>query len=114
METSSVIIVMLLCLIIYLLFGVYDKLSKKEDFKVESLQTGQANQRDVEIFRQGLQQSWMQINIALYKMGNDLDILDYESLQIKLQQTLESLTKDQEEMNRWAEKFNEYLKEQRK
>jgi hypothetical protein len=114
METSTVIIVMLLCLIIYLLFGIYDKLSKKEDFKVESLQSGQANPRDINIFRQGLQQSWMHVNISLYKMWNDLDILDFDSIQTKLQQTLESLSKDQEEMNKWAEKFKEYLKEQGK
>lgn len=97
------------------MFAIYDKVCKKEDsFKTENLQTGQGNPREVEIYRQGLQQSWMHVNISLYKMWTELEILDFESIQSKLQQTLESLAKDPNEMNKWAEKFKEYLKEQGK
>jgi len=107
-------LLILQCLIILLIFAVYDKVSQRSNEEVpnsEKLMFGQANTRDMEIFRQGLQQSWMHVNISLFKMWKDLDILDYESIQTKLQQTLEALTKNPTEMNEWAEKFKVYLKE---
>jgi hypothetical protein len=97
------------------MFAIYDKVCKREEIKSESLQTRkQETGRELEIYRQGLQQGWMHVNISLYKMWTELDILDFESIQSKLQQTLEFLAKDPSELNKWAEKFKEYLKEQGK
>lgn len=108
-------ILILLCLLVLLMFAIYDKVCKREEpTKPEALQTGHGTPREIDIFRQGLQQGWMRVNISLYKMWNELDILDFDTLQNKLQQTLESLATNQDEMNKWATKFEEYLKEQGK
>lgn len=108
-------IFILLCLLVFLMFAIYDKICKKEEpVKTENLQTGQGNQRELEIYRQGLQQSWMHVNISLYKMWTEMEILDFDSLQSKLQQTLETLASNPNEMNKWAEKFKEYMMEQGK
>ena len=108
-------ILILLCLLVLLIFAVYDKVcNRNEPFKPESLQNGQSTSKELNIFRHGLQQGWMHVNISLYKMYTELDILDFESLQSKLQQTLESLASDPEELNKWQTKFKEYLKEQGK
>ena len=112
MQTAILII---LCLSILLMFAIYDKVCKLEEpTKPESLQTGQGTPRDLNIFRQGLQQGWMHVNISLYKMYTELEILDFDSLQSKLQQTIESLSTNSDEMNKWSIKFREYLKEQEK
>jgi len=108
-------IFILLCLAVLLMFAIYDKVCKKEEpTKPENLQAGQGNPKELEIFRQGLQQGWIHVSISLYKMWNELEILDFDTLQSKLQQTLELLAKDPNELNKWAEKFKEYLKEQGK
>lgn len=70
------------------------------------------NGRDIEIFRSGLQQTWTYVNVSLYKMYRELDILDFDSIQNKLQQTLDELVKSPEEMEKWAKKFNDYVKSQ--
>jgi len=112
MQTAMLII---LCLSILLLFAIYDKVCKREEpIKPESLQTGQGTARDLDVFRQGLQHGWMHVNVSLYKMYTELEILDFDSLQSKLQQTLEGLATNPEELNKWSLKFKEYLKEQGK
>jgi len=102
-------IFILQCVLVLLLFSANNLKSKNND-----LQINQENPHNIDIFRQGLQQSWMHVNVSLYKMWDEQEILDFQSLQTKLQQTLESLTKDPAEMTKWAEKFKEYLKEQEK
>lgn len=110
MQTAILII---LCLIILLLFAIYDKVCKVP-YKSEDFQTSQGTPKDLDIFRQGLQQGWMHVNVSLYKMWTELEILDFDSLQSKLQQTLESLATNPDELNEWSLKFKEYLKEQGK
>lgn len=110
------VIIILLCLIILILFTVYDKVSTKvSNVKKEDLQNaGFSNQKELEIFRQGLHQGWMHVNISLYKMWSEMDILDFDSIQNKLQQTLENLANNPNELNKWYEKFKEYLKDYEK
>jgi len=97
------------------MFAIYDKVCKNENStKPEILQTGHGSPRDLDIFRQGLQQGWTHVNIALYKMYTELEILDFDSLQSKLQQTIDALATNSEELNKWSVKFREYLKEQGK
>jgi hypothetical protein len=105
-------IFILQCVLVLLFFSnnKNSKSTTNNDLQINQ----QGNPNSIDIFRQGLQQSWMHVNVSLYKMWNELEILDFQSLQTKLQQTLESLTKDPAEMTKWAEKFKEYLKEQEK
>lgn len=100
-------IFILQCVLVLLFFS-----SNKNSKTNNDLQINQGNPNNIDIFRQGLQQSWMHVNVSLYKMWDEQEILDFQSLQTKLQQTLESLTKDPAEMTKWAEKFKEYLKQQ--
>jgi len=97
------------------MFVIYDKVCKiDEPNKLEDLQIGHGTPRDLDIFRQGIQQGWMHVNISLFKMYAEFDFLDFDSLQSKLQQTLEDLATNPEELNKWSVKFKEYLKEQGK
>ena len=68
-------------------------------------------QRELTIFKEGLQRTWTIVSISLYKMWNDLDILDFDSLQEKLQKTLNELTSDQTKLEEWSHKLNEYMKD---
>jgi len=114
MEITTII---LLCLIIVLLFSIYGKIVSKEEksfIKKEELVEGIASPKELDIYRQGLQQGWMHVNVSLYKMWTELDILDFDSIQNKLQQTLEKLASDPKELMIWSEKFKEYLKGQGK
>ena len=69
------------------------------------------DQRELTIFKEGLQRTWTIVSISLYKMWTDLDILDFESLQEKLQKTLNELTSDQSKLEEWSRKLNEYMKD---
>lgn len=101
--TSAIII--LLCLVIFIQFAIYDKVNIKQ-----KEQDTQSN--DLEIFRQGARQNWITINVCLFKMWNELDILDFESIQNKLQETIQELTNDPKKLDEWGKKFNDYFKEQ--
>ena len=67
--------------------------------------------KKAELFQQGSQQTWSLITVALYKMWADHDILDFDSLQARLQFTLQELTKEPEQFEEWHKKFNVYMKE---
>jgi len=67
--------------------------------------------RELNIFKEGLQRTWTIVSISLYKMWSELDILDFDSLQEKLQSTLNDLTSDQKLLAEWSKKFNEYMVE---
>lgn len=108
MEVTTIF---LLCLIIVLLFSIYGKISKDAP-KKEELVAGIASPKELDIYRQGIQQGWMHVNVSLYKMWNELDILDFENIQSKLQQTLEILASNPDELMKWHKKLNEYLKAQ--
>ena len=98
------------CLIVLLIFGAYDRLIKPNDQPhLDNVPT-----KEMEIFRHGAKQNWLTINVCLYKMWNELEILDYDNISTKLQQTLEELTNSPEKLEEWAKKFNEYIQEQKK
>jgi hypothetical protein len=59
----------------------------------------------------GIQQSWQTINIALFKMYREMDILDFDSIQQKLTSTINQLATNPNEMNKWQKELNEYLQE---
>ncbi|MFW6173248.1 MAG: hypothetical protein ACOC5T_05835 [Elusimicrobiota bacterium] len=75
----------------------------------------QDNQKDLpnnlEDFKKGSNETWIAVVISLYKMWNDLDILDFDSLQGKLHETISNLTKDPREFEKWSHKFNNYMKD---
>lgn len=104
--TTAIFII--LCVILILMFAIYDKICEKNNTNVSSDESLLV-QKEMDAFQKGLQQGWMHVNISLYKMWNELDILDFDSIQSKLQQTIENLANDPKEMKKWAERFKEYL-----
>jgi len=101
-------ILILQCLIIIILFALYGQNSTY----LQKTFSNNNNTKELEIFRSGLKQTWMYVNVSLFKMWNELDILDYDSLQSKLQQTLDDLSQNPKKMEEWSQKFNEYMKNQ--
>lgn len=100
------------CLILLIMFAMYGAVKERNSKKSVNAPNDIENGRDIEIFRSGLQQTWTYVNVSLYKMYRELDILDFDSIQNKLQQTLDDLVKSPEEMEKWAKKFNDYVKNQ--
>jgi len=99
-------IIILQCTMLLILFGIYGNISKKEEHK-ESL----PNNDSFERYSDGLEQTWIAINISLYKMYNDLDILDFDTLHAKLKNTIEELSKDPNQMKEWKAKLIEHMNE---
>lgn len=99
------------CMILLIMFVMYGTVVENKS-KEPNNDIKDVDKRDIEIFRSGLQQTWTYVNVSLYKMYRELDILDFDSIQNKLQQTLDELVKSPEEMERWAKKFNDYVKNQ--
>lgn len=98
------------CLLLLIGFLVYWKKEEPHGNPNINLNTNPntVSDRDIHIFRSGLQQQWMLITIALYKMYVDLDILDFDNMQTVLQKTIDELSADQSKMKEWAEKFQSY------
>jgi len=67
---------------------------------------------EIQNFKNGGVHTWVMVNVALFKMYNDLEILDYDSLQNRLVQTLEELSANGELLSEWNVKFNEYVQSQ--
>lgn len=108
------LIIVLLSFILFLVIGIFVGIYSKEN--QDSKKKSEAKDidfndvaRELDIFKQGLHQNWMIVNISLYKMWMELDILDYDSLQLKLQKTLEQLSNNNVELQNWSKKFQEYL-----
>jgi len=64
-----------------------------------------------EDFFEGKLQLWSLVNVALFKMYTELEILDYDNIKNKLAETMDELTRSQEIMKKWGNKFEEYIKE---
>jgi hypothetical protein len=113
-------VIILQCLLVILLFLIYSKIHNLENnsinnFNFEETLGNEENvisdESKIQIYKDGIQQNWIFVNICLFKMWNELDILDFESLQNKLRKNLEELSLNKEEMDLWAQKFNDYIKE---
>lgn len=100
----EIMIFILQCLVILLIFAVYDKVSNKNNII-------QQNSKEIDIFTNGVKQGWLHVNISLFKMWNDLDILDYDTMREKLQENLQLIANDEQAMKTWAEKFKTYVEE---
>jgi len=99
-------IIIIQCTMLLVLFGIYGNISKKQEYKEST-----SNIDSLERYNAGVQQSWIAINISLFKMYNDMDILDYDSLQVKLKNTVEQLCKDPDQMKEWNTKYFEHINE---
>lgn len=103
---QCLVIIFLFVLSLIIVFALYSE-SENSPKKADP-------QKEVAIFKDGVQHSWAAINISLYKMWNQLDILDFDNLQEKLQITINELTTNPVLMEEWNKKFTEYLKEREK
>jgi hypothetical protein len=65
----------------------------------------------VEGFKTGSLQTWNIINVSLFKMWNEMDILDYDSLLIKLKENVQALYTQPGQFEEWSKKYNSYLTE---
>ena len=59
---------------------------------------------------QGINQTCFTVQISLFKMWQEMDIIDFDSLYLKLLENLDKLTKNSNEFEKWNEKFIEYVK----
>lgn len=99
----TIAILIIVCFILFLVAGIYHKVStRKETNKIPS-------KKEARIFQEGLNNAFVLVNVSLYKMWKDLDILDFDSLYIKLNENAEKLAKDDNKMNEWLKDFNEYI-----
>jgi uncharacterized membrane protein len=94
------------CLILIFLFIGAFQFNKNNNQENENPSTN-----EITIFKEGLQRTWNIVNVSLYKMWKDLEILDFDSLQETLQKTLNELSDDPVKMEEWFKKFNDYIKE---
>ena len=104
-------LVILQCLVVLLLFVIYGKLTENKKDEVNNNNIQLTEPQKIELYKNGARENWLITNVCLYKMWEELDILDYESLKEKLQRNLEELTSKPEVLNEWREKFNDYIKE---
>jgi len=104
-----VAVLIIQCLVLLLLFLLYGNQIYKNN--PQEKEQAQIPNKELDIFRQGARQNWLTVNVCLYKMWTELEILDYDNISSKLQETLEELTSDQNKLEEWASKFNIYIKD---
>jgi len=104
---TAILIIQCLLLIFMLVIGI--EVAKKSEKK--DAPPGSIPKEMLTTFKEASQQTWMAITISLYKMWQELDILDFDSLQSQLQKTLNELTANPQDFEEWSQKFNEYMKE---
>ena len=104
------IIAMLQCLILGLIYFIQEKLNKNN----KQIEAPLKKEQELEFFRHGARQNWFAVNICLYKMWDEMDILDYDVLTQKLQQNLEEMINNPDRLKEWSDKFNEYVNQQGK
>lgn len=95
-------ILILQCFIMLLIFMLFGTLSAYKNITPNS-------NNDLEIYKRGLQQNWILVNICLYKMWNEMEIIDFESLHKKLQEHLEFFSQNPQELEKWQMDLQKYL-----
>ena len=64
-------------------------------------------------FQAGLNHGFSLIQICLFKMWEDQEILDFDSISDEIKQTLNNVTQDKESFMKWQDKYVEYLKKKK-
>ena len=64
-------------------------------------------------FKRGIDHSWMMVQIAMFKMQDDKDILDSDSILSCLSRNLEFLSTHPGDLKKWNVQYIEYLKKKK-
>jgi hypothetical protein len=100
-----IIITFLLILITLLLLDINNNIKNK---KTEHPQK-EVNQQ--ELFANGANYSWITVQVALYKMWQEMNILDFENMVKELSTQFQFFNTNTSEFKNWHAKYIEYLKE---
>jgi len=103
----NIAILIFLAVIMLALFNLIDRVARLDNGKKQEVVQPQSSQ--MMHFKNGGMHTWMMVNIALYKMYSELEILDYDSLQDKLTKTLEELSANENILAEWSQKFHAYV-----
>jgi hypothetical protein len=88
--------------------------------KIQNIQTTNSNHLDQQIateklqgFKHGSIHTWSLINISLFKMWTDSEILDFDSLYGKLSQTIQDLSINPKKLEEWETKYKSHVEERK-
>ncbi len=62
-------------------------------------------------FKQGVDHTWNVTQIAIYKLYEEGQLLDYDSLTISIHNSINELTQDNSKLSLWNKKLNSYIQE---
>ena len=71
----------------------------------------QINPHDTPLFKAGAGQAFTLVQIVLYKMWNENEILDFDNMNIDIQKHIMDLTTSPADLQKWNTKFLEYMKQ---
>lgn len=106
-------IVILLAIILLINLGMFNHILTSDNRQHIIIQNQDNDKKElIHEFQIGSKHTWALVNIALYKMYTELEILDYDSLQIKLAKTIDDLSTNQTKLSEWRNKLDEYVQDQ--
>jgi hypothetical protein len=101
----SVLVIVLLLLILL----VVNAISIKMDYLNKDSSEKKAVNETPE-FQAGVNHAFSLVQICLYKMWSDQDILDFDSLNDNIKSNLMIITNNPDNFKKWHEQYTEYLK----
>jgi hypothetical protein len=107
-----VLLSLILCLVCANLIKdqIVDKLNNLNQNKNDDVNVEQS----MGDFKKGAEHAWFIMQLSLFKMYFENDILDFESIKETLSKQVEVFTFNPSEFNSWRDKFSEYLDERNK
>ena len=61
-------------------------------------------------FKAGMNHAFYLVQMCLYKMYHEEELLDFESINNDIKNNLLNITEDKQKFNTWFNKYNEFLK----
>jgi ABC-type transport system involved in multi-copper enzyme maturation permease subunit len=110
MITSIVLGILGILILILILMALFYIAFKLDNSTSTSNSDPNVPLHETKEFQLGLNHAFSLIQICLYKMWSDQDILDFDSINKDIQNNLINITKDPNDFNLWQNKYVEYLK----
>jgi len=108
-----IIITILISVILLFILHVVDTISIKMDYRDKNKNNDNSNKKPIqetEEFKAGLNYGFSLVQISLYKMWSEQDILDFDSINNNVKNNILTLSKSPEDFNKWQSQFVEYIK----
>lgn len=87
------------------------KTTTKTKHKTKKAPPKNVKEVSIESFKEGCNQNWAVIQTILFKMYSENELLDYDSIYVRLREQLDKFSRDNTDLVEWNKKYVQYLKD---